>query len=154
MDKIFKVFKKTRLDINKELYKKAKYNTQKFIAAKNQAFFDEKLSESVGKPKELWNTLKILGMPKKTVVSNFNAIDDKSLTCDIKAMSNVFKDFFSNVAKSLIDKLPDPSNKYNLESVFLYYLTFVIPELFHIKNTTLEKVFKIMENIEIPKPPV
>ena len=93
-------------------------------------------------------------MPKNTVVSNFNAIDDKSLTYDIKAMSNVFKDFFSNVAKSLIDKLPDPSNKYNLESVFLYYLTFVIPELFHIKNITLEKVFKIMENIEIPKPPV
>ena len=91
-------------------------------------------------------------MPKNTVVSNFNAIDDKSLTYDIKAMSNVFKDFFSNVAKSLIDKLPDPSNKYNLESVFLYYLTFVIPELFHIKNITLEKVFKIMENIEIPKP--
>ena len=93
-------------------------------------------------------------MPKNTVVSNFNAIDDKSLTYDIKAMSNVFKDFFSNVAKSLIDKLPDLSNKYNLESVFLYYLTFVIPELFHIKNITLEKVFKIMENIEIPKPPV
>ena len=140
--------------MNKELYKKAKYNTQKLIAAKNQAFFDEKLSESVGKPKELWNTLKILSMPKKTVVSNFSAIDDKSLTCDIKAMSNVFKDFFSNVAKSLIDKLPDPSNKYDLESVYLYYLTFLIPELFHIKNTTLEKVFKIMENIEIPKPPV
>ena len=93
-------------------------------------------------------------MPKNTVVSNFNATDDKSLTYDIKAMSNAFKDFFSNVAKSLIDKLPDPSNKYNLESVFLYYLTFVIPELFHIKNITLEKVFKIMENIEIPKPPV
>ena len=93
-------------------------------------------------------------MPKNTVVSNFNAIDDKSLTYDIKAMSNVFKDFFSNVAKSLIDKLPDPSNKYDLESVYLYYLTFLIPELFHIKNITLEKVFKIMENIEIPKPPV
>ena len=68
--------------MNKELYKKAKYNTQKFIAAINQAFFDEKLSERVGKPKELWNTLKFLGMPKKTVVSNFNVIDDKSLTCD------------------------------------------------------------------------
>ena len=139
-----------RFDIDKELYKKAKYDTQKFIAAKNQAFFDEKLSESVGKPKELWNTLKFLGMPKKTVVSNFNAIDDnKSLTYDIKAMSKVFKDFFSNVAKSFIDKLPDPSNKYNLESVFLYYLAFAILKLFYIKSTTEEKVFKIMENIEI-----
>ena len=33
-------------------------------------------------------------MPKKMVLSNFNAIDDsKSLTYDIKTMSNVFKDF-------------------------------------------------------------
>ena len=45
-------------------------------------------------------------MPKKTVVSNFNAIDDnKSLTYDIKTMSKVFKDFFSNLAKSFLDKL-------------------------------------------------
>ena len=83
-----------RLHIDKELYKKAKYNAQKLIAAKKQAFFDEKLSESVGKPKELWDTLKYLGMPKKTVVSNFNAIDNnKSLTCDIKTMSKFFHRF-------------------------------------------------------------
>ena len=47
-DKPFRVFKETRLHMNKELYKKAMYNTQKFIAAINQTFFDEKLSESVG----------------------------------------------------------------------------------------------------------
>ena len=52
-----------RLHINKELYKKAKYDTLKLIAAKKQTFFDEKLSESVGKPVGLWNTLKALGMP-------------------------------------------------------------------------------------------
>ena len=34
------------------------------ITAKKQAFFNEKLSKSVGKTKELWNTLKSLGMPK------------------------------------------------------------------------------------------
>ena len=61
-------------------------------------------------------------MPKKTVVSNFNTIDgNKLLTYDLKTMSKVFKDFFSNVAKSFLVKLPDPSNKYNLEAIFLYY---------------------------------
>ena len=91
-------------------------------------------------------------MPKKTIVSNFNAIDDnKSLTYDMKTMSKVFKDFFSNLAKSFLDKLPDPSNKYNLESVFLYYSNFAIPESFHIKSTSEEKVLKIMENSEISK---
>ena len=51
-DKLFKALKKTRLHIDKELYKKAKYDAQKLIAAKKQAFFDERLSESVGKPEE------------------------------------------------------------------------------------------------------
>ena len=112
----------------------------------------KKLPENVGQPKKLWNNLKSLGKSNKTVVSNFNAIEsNKSLTYDIKTMSKVFKDFFSNLAKSFLDKLPDPSNKYNLESVFLYYSNFAIPELFHIKSTLEEKVFKIIKNIEICK---
>ena len=37
-DKLFKKFKKSRLHIDKELYKKAKYNTLKLIAAKNEHF--------------------------------------------------------------------------------------------------------------------
>ena len=108
-DKLFKAFKKTRLHIDKGLFKKAKYNAQKLIAAKKQAFFDEKRSEGVCKPKVLWDTLKPYGIPKKTVVSMCNAIDDnKSLPYDIKTVSNVFEDFFSNLAKSFLDKLPDP----------------------------------------------
>ena len=86
------------------------------------------------------------------VVSNFNVIDNnKSLTYDIKTMSKVFKDFFPNLYESFLAKLPDPSNKYNLESVFLYYSNFAIPKVFLIKTTSEEKVFKIMENIEISK---
>ena len=52
-DKLFKALKKTRFHIENELYKKAKYDVEKLIAAKRQTFFDERLSESVGKPKEL-----------------------------------------------------------------------------------------------------
>ena len=43
-DKHFKAFKKMRLHIDKELYKKAKYNAQKLIVAKKRAFFVEKAS--------------------------------------------------------------------------------------------------------------
>ena len=39
-------------------------------------------------------------MPKKTVVSNFNAIDN-----------NEFKNFLSNLAEFFLVKLPDPSKK-------------------------------------------
>ena len=54
--KLFKRFKKSRLYIDKELYKKAKYNTYntlKLTTTKKRAFVDDKLSECTGKPKEL-----------------------------------------------------------------------------------------------------
>ena len=59
-----------------------------------------------------------------------------------ETMSKVFEDFFSNLAKPFLAKLLDPSNKYNLESVFLYYSNFAIPEVFHMKSTSEEKVLK------------
>ena len=62
-------------------------------------------------------------------------------------MSKVFKDFFSNFVVFFLAKLPDPSNKYNLEFVFLYYSNFDIPEVFHSKSTSEEKVFKIMKKL-------
>ena len=68
--KLFKALKKTRLHNDKESYKKAKFDELKLIAAKKKAIFNGKLSESVRKPKESWNTLKSVGMPKKMVVSN------------------------------------------------------------------------------------
>ena len=52
-DKLFKAFKKTRLHIDKELYKNAKYDARKLIAVKKQAFFDEKLSKC-------WQTKRIM----------------------------------------------------------------------------------------------
>ena len=77
-------------------YVKRLNTTQKSLSQlKIQTFFTEKLSEIVGKPIELWNTVKSHGMPKKTVVSNFKLTDNnKSLTCDIKTTSKAFKDFF------------------------------------------------------------
>ena len=140
-DKLFQVFKKTRLHIDRKLYKKAKYDARKLIAAKKQAFFDGKLSESFGKPKRLWNTRKSLGMPKKTVISNINAIDNnKSLTCKNNIKS--FTDFFSNLTESFLAKLPDPSNKYNLESVFCYYWNFAFPWCFTLKVLQKKKFLK------------
>ena len=67
-----------------------------------QVFFEEKLSETIGKPKELWESLKSLGMPNETVISNFNAIkENDTLTYDTRLISKILKNLFSNLAKSL-----------------------------------------------------
>ena len=58
-EKLFKKCKKSRLNIDKELYKKANYDASKLITTKKQAFFKKKLSETIGKPKELWKPLSL-----------------------------------------------------------------------------------------------
>ena len=148
-DTLFKNFKKSRLNIDKELYKEAKYDASKLITTKNQAFFKEKLSETTGKPKELWESLKSLGMPNKTVISNFEAIEqDNTLTRDTRSISKMFKNFFSNLAESLLSKLPKPTDKYNPELVIQYYSSFAITADFCLVGTAEKQVLKIMQDIK------
>ena len=53
--------------------------------------------------------------------------------------------------KSLLIKLPNPPDKYNLQSVLRYYSSFTISDYFCLSNTSEEKVLKIMTNIESSK---
>ena len=57
-------------------------------------------------------------MPQKTLISNFNAVEsNNALTFDKKTIAKIFKDFFSNLAESLLIKLPNAPNKYNIYSI-------------------------------------
>ena len=58
-------------------------------------------------------------MPNKTLISNFEAMEDNdTLTYDTWSIFTVFKNLFSNLAESLLIKLPNPSDKYNLWFLF------------------------------------
>ena len=71
--------------------KKAKYDASTLIT-KKKSFFKEKLSETIGKLKELWESLESLDIPNKTVISNFNVIEeDNTLTHDNRSISKIFK---------------------------------------------------------------
>ena len=62
-------------------------------------------------------------MPNKTVIFNFNAVEENDiLTYDTRSISKIFKNFFSNLAMSLLIKLPNPPDKYNLQPVIRYYI--------------------------------
>ena len=41
---------------------------QKLISYKKKTFFENRLNDSIGKPRELWKALKSLGLPNKTSV--------------------------------------------------------------------------------------
>ena len=71
-------------------------------------------------------------MLKTTVISNFNAIEENdTLTYDTRSVSETFKRF-------LLINLPNPPDKYNLQSVLIYYSSVTISDYFCLSNTSEE----------------
>ena len=55
-DKLFQKFRKSRLPLDQKNDKKACYEVKKLIAEKKRNYFETKLTENIGEPKELWKT--------------------------------------------------------------------------------------------------
>ena len=82
---------------------------QKLIAKKKKEFFENKLREFIGKPKDLWKALKSLGLPNKSgwgIVGVF--VENEVVKHDTKPILKTFKNFYSDQAGNLLAKLPMP----------------------------------------------
>ena len=112
---LFKKFKQTQLQIDEVNYKNLKYQVRKLIKDKKRKFIEQKLNENVGKPKDLWKTIKSLGLPSKVSPSmNICLKNEKgNLIFDPKENANIFKIFFSNLANELLSKLPSSSSTFS-----------------------------------------
>ena len=114
-DKLFKKFKKSKLHIDKEIYKIARYEVQKLISCKKKKFFEKRLNDSIGKPRKLWKTLKSLGLPSKTSVCGTTALKIKNTTSfETISTLDFFKNYYSTLADNLLEKLPTPPKRYTL----------------------------------------
>ena len=101
-DKLFKKFKKSLMQVDKCNYKEARNEVQKLICTKKKAYFETKLSENIRKPKELWKSLKSLGLKFECSVSNINSLEnDKSANFDVKDIGKDFSAYFLNLAEIL-----------------------------------------------------
>ena len=70
-DKNLTKFKKSKLQVDNQIYHESKKEVQHLIKHKKQEFFLNKLNGNIGKPKELWKAIKNLGLPtKSTPTSN------------------------------------------------------------------------------------
>ena len=106
------------MHVDKDNYKEARNEVQKLIRTTKKAYFESKLTENTGKPKELWKSLKSLGLKFQRSISNINCLEnDKSANFDAEDIAKDFSAYFSNLAENLVRKLPNPSNKYGVISV-------------------------------------
>ena len=124
-DKLLAKFKKSRSHSDTENYKKSRNKVQRMIKDKKKNFVIGKLNDNIGKPKELWKSLKSLGLLSKESSSAMICLEkDGILSFDPKTNAEIFKDFYSNLANNLVKKLPTPPpppNKYGKTAVNNYY---------------------------------
>ena len=121
-DQLFKKFKSSRLNIDWEIYKEARNEVQRTIKQKKIQYLEEKLSEDIAKQKELWQTLKQLGLPnKKNSPSNTCLKNKNGLLFDSMSIAETFKKYYSSLAENLVLKLPKPLNNFGIQSVKNYY---------------------------------
>ena len=66
-DKLYKKFKHSGLETDKDNFKVAKMHLQKMILKKKKSYFEEELDKNRNKPKELWKALKSLDLSLEKV---------------------------------------------------------------------------------------
>ena len=151
-NKLFKKFRKSRLHVDKDNYKEARNEVQKLIRTKKKAYFESKLTENIGKPKELWNCLKSLGLKFENTISNINCLEnDKSVNFDVKDIAKDFRAYFSNLAENLVGRLPNPSNKNGVLSVAQYYNHLGLTKKFELLPTEKHYLLKVLRDIVTSK---
>ena len=147
-DKFFKKYKKTRLHVDKEIYKRAPYGVQNLIAKKKKEFFENKLKECIGKPKDLWKAIKSLGLPNKSGRCIVGAHTEKQV---VKHDTKSILSFYSDLAGSLLAKLPKSPNRYTIKFVSDYYKKLSLSENFKMDAATEGYLFNILKNVEVTK---
>ena len=148
-DKLFKKFKKSKLHIDREIYKVARYEVQKLISYKKKKFFENRLNDSIGKPKELWKAPKSLGLPSKTSVCWTTVLKIKSFKT--KSTLDVFKNYYSTLADNLLKKLPTSPYKYTFNYIIQYYGNFIQTDAFHLTYATEINIEKILRSTNVRK---
>ena len=112
-------------------------------------FYQEKLGDNVGNPKELWKALKSLGLQSKiTSVSQVSLKDCEKVSFDEKTNNNSFYNLYASLALNLVNTLPLPPNQINLDSVLGYYEGFLNAEnqKFTFSPTLEDEVLELLKD--------
>ena len=140
------------MHIDKELYNAAQYKVHKLIFNKKKDYFENKLNECIGKPKELWKALKSLDLPNKTSSCEVSALKvNKTVQHDTNLVLGGFKDYYSNLAGNLLKKLPKPPNKFTLNSVFQHYKGITQSDSFNLATVSGKIMLTIFKNTKVSK---
>ena len=78
---------------------------------------------------------------------------NNALLFEPKETCNVFKNFYENLAQSLVDILPPAPNKFNLDTTKTFYERLNIPDLFNLHEVDQAFILKMLTQTNANKAP-
>ena len=120
-NQLYKKFKHSDLETDKDNFKVTKMHLQKMILKKKKSYFEEELGKNRSKPKELWKTLKSLGLSLgKARQSKISLTKDGAIQFEALENANTFRRFYSELAGGLQEKLSRAPNKFTSQTTKNY----------------------------------
>ena len=132
----------------KKITKKVKFQVQNLIRKKKREFYETNLRQKINKLKELWKTLKSMGLPSKAVTASNICLKDKNKIVFIATKScPIFKNYFSSLAQNLVSKLPPSPNIFTKSKVASYYDNSAVSKdlNFQLSEMSPEKILSILK---------
>jgi hypothetical protein len=153
-DKLRKKFNKTKLQIDYDNFKNAQKQAKQTVKLKKCDFIKEQLKENIAKPSKLWKTLKSIGLPSKTKnEAKICLKENEQMFFEPKETSRIFRNFYENLAQSLVDQLPPAPNKYNNESTKVYYDKMNINKKFKLEEVDYDQIYSFLKQTNASKAP-
>ena len=110
------------------------------------------MTESIGKPKDLWKAFRFLGLPSKTSSCEVNALKIKNtVEHDINSVLEGFRNYYSTLAENLVTMLPKPTNKYSINIVIKCYEHMILGDYFHLAFVLGKSILTILKANQVSK---
>ena len=132
--------------------KEARNEVQKLIRTMKKTYFESKLTENIGKSKQLWKSLKSLGLKYERSISNINYLEnDKFANFDVEDINKDFSACFSNFDENFVSKHPNSLKTYDVLSTGQCYDHLGLTKKFDLLTTEKDYVLKILRDIDTSK---
>ena len=124
------------------------------ILEKKKSYFEEELGKNRNKPKELWKTLKSLGLSSdKARRSKISLKKDGAIQFEAQESANTFKRFYSKLADGLQEKLPKGPTNFTSQTTKNFYAknSCNVFNDFEFSNVSEEDFKKILLSLDTSK---
>ena len=153
-NKALRKFKSTNFECWHNVYLHLRNEVQYKTKAAKANYYEAQVEENKNKPTKLWQTLKSLGTSSRSKcdTNNIGLKIDNEMCFDKLKVAEQFNMFFTTVASSLVNKLPQGTGKFGDDHVSSFYQgKDVSPNAFCLKEVNVDNINQILNSMSANK---